>query len=72
MTFYGFGGTRDYYKAIEKYIYIERRRVKYTLFISPNDRIPSEILLRIPFFITTRFQLEYKTSDLRLGVRFSI
>ena len=55
MTFYRFGGIRDYYETIEEYVYIKKRRIKYTLFISSNDWIPLEILLGIPFFITTRF-----------------
>src|SRR5437667_11154041 len=72
MTFYRFGNTREYYEVIKEYVWIYKKKIKLALFISPNDRIPSEILLGIPFFITIGYYLNYVTSDRILNVKFSV
>src|SRR2546430_130241 len=72
MTFYRFGYTREYYEVIKEYVWIHKKKIKLALFVSPNDRIPSEILLEIPFFITIGFHLNYITSDRILNAKFSV
>ena len=72
MTFYRFGHMWEYYEVIEEYIWIYKKKIKLALFISPNDRMPSEILLGIPFFIAIGFHLNYVTSDQILNAKFSV
>src|SRR5256886_561773 len=71
MTFYGFGHTWEYYEVIEEYVWIYKKKIKLALFVSPNGRIPSEILLGMPFFIAIGFHLNYTTSDWILSGKFS-
>ena len=72
MTFHRFGHTREYYEVIEEYVQIYKKKIKLALFVSPNDRMPLEILLGIPFFIAMSFYLNYVTSNRMLNVKFSI
>src|SRR6266516_938509 len=51
MTFYSFVHTREYYEVIEEYVWIYKKKIKLALFISPDNRMPLEMLLEIPFFI---------------------
>ena len=37
MTFYKFGHTREYYEVIKQYVWIHKKKIKLSLFISPND-----------------------------------
>ena len=72
MTFYRFGHTWEYYEVIEEYVWIHKKKIKLALFINPNDRIPLEILLGIPFFIAIGFHLNYITSNRILNVKFLV
>src|SRR6266516_5627948 len=72
MTFYRFGHMWEYYEVIEEYIWIYKKKIKLALFISPNDRMPLEILLGILFFIAIGFHLNYVTSDRILNAKFSV
>ena len=72
MTFYRFGNTWEYYVVIKEYVWIYKKKIKLALFVSPNDRIPSEILLGILFFIAIGFHLNYITSDRILNAKFSV
>ena len=72
ITFYRFGHTWEYYEVIKEYVWIYKKKIKLAFFISPNDRIPLEILLGIPFFITISFYLNYVTSDRMLNGKFSV
>ena len=72
MTFHGFGHTREYYEVIEEYVWIHKKKIKLALFVSPDDRMPSEMLLGMPFFIATGFHLNYATSDRMLSAKFSV
>src|SRR2546430_13388722 len=72
MTFYRFSYTREYYEVIKEYVWIYKKKIKLALFISPNDRMPLEILLGMPFFITIGFHLNYVTSDRMLNAKFSV
>ena len=72
MTFHKFGNTWEYYKVIKEYVWIYKKKIKLALFISPNNRIPSEILLGMPFFIAIGFHLNYVTSNRMLNAKFSV
>src|SRR6266516_7945461 len=72
MTFHRFGHTREYYEIIEEYVWIHKKKIKLALFVSPNDRMPLEILLGMPFFIAIGFYLNYVTSNRILNVKFSV